>query len=149
MATYAGQPDLELAVGGASVLKQLLDKDGDGAADAPLVTACLQRADAEADLAIQVVLSLPLASTPDALRYHCAALGAYYAWTMGAEGQAMPEAILRQKDDAIQFFDQVAKRERTLGVKTKPASDLQVTQVERSTTQKPRVTFETTKGFAW
>ena len=146
---YCTQADLEAAIGGAAILKQLLDKDGDGTADAAQVTAVLTEATAECDAAIQVAVQLPLSTTPDALKYNCARIAAYLAHLQGGEGQVVPDAIQRKYDMARDFLTRVARREATLGVASKPVTDHQVKQVERSTATKPRFTFETSKGFIW
>jgi glutathione S-transferase len=131
---YCSSSDLQIAVGGSPVLVQLLDKDGDGVADSDQIAACLARATAEANSALQVVIDIDSLSAPypDALIYNTAAIAAYLAWLQGGEGQTMPDAIKAAVDDARRWLDQVARRERTLGTLPKPATGQQVEQVDRN-----------------
>lgn len=145
------QADLERAVGGPGVLAELLDFDGDGAADDASVYEILEEVDAEANSYIQIrvdVGSVQLQTAPLLLMRE-KACAAYLAWLRGARGQAMPDAVRQAREDAIQWYQDVGNGRATIGTVSKPASDLQVTQVERSTDAKPRYTWETAKGFIW
>ena len=129
---YCTQTDLELAVGGAAVLAQLLSKSGTGSADANLVAAVIGRATAEVNSAIQVAIAIDTLNPPypDALVYVTADIGAYFAYLQGTSGQAMPDSTRQRYDNALRWLDQVARRERTLGVSPKPATDQDVKQVD-------------------
>jgi phage gp36-like protein len=126
---YASQTDLEYAVGGAATLVQLLDKDGDGLADAPFVARILDRATGEAKSAVQVTSDLAALENnplPDALVYAVANIAAYYAYLEGTQGQGVPEAIRANYDDALRWLDQVARKERSLGAVPRTTTDQRV-----------------------
>jgi len=144
--SYSTQADVELRVGGAARLVQLLDKDGDGVADAALVTACLTQANSEVDAAIQLRHSLPLASTPAILTAHEASLAAYYAYQFGSDGQGMPPAVRQMAEDARGFLTDVADGRRTLALSVKPATDLDVQQIDPDPNL-DRVSRASLKGF--
>lgn len=131
---YCTQTDLETAVGGSATLVQLLDRDGDGTADSAVVTSVLDRATAEANSAIQVSVDLSTITSPypDSLIFATANIGAYYSWLLGSSGQAVPDHIRALYDDALRWLDQVARRERTLGVVPRETTDQLVTQIDRS-----------------
>lgn len=153
MANYAATADLAVAVGGSAVLVQLLDKNGDGVADTDQVAACLARATAEVNSAIQVVIDLSSLSAPypGALIYTTADIAAYYAWLQGAEQQTMPDATRQRYENAVRWLDQVAKRERTLGATPKPATGQQVEQIDRNPTDAEyrSPTWRSTAGPFW
>ena len=150
---YCSSSDLSLAVGGGSVLVQLLDKNGDGVADADQVAACLARATSEVNGAIQIAIDLDSLSAPypDELIYRTADIAAYRAWLQGGDGQTMPDAIKASYENAAKWLDQVARRERTLGVLPKPATSQQAEQIDRNPTgTTPRTpTWESTAGTFW
>lgn len=149
MASRLTQADLERAVGGAQVLAELLDYDGDGATDPESVNDILAEVDAEANSYIQIRVDIgsPGLATAPLLLMREKACAAYLCWLRGARGQAMPDAVRQAREDAIRWYEDIGQGRATLGTVTKPASDLQVTQVERSTPDRPRVTWETLKGF--
>jgi hypothetical protein len=104
MSPYFSQTDLEYAVGGAATLVQLLDKDGDGVADAQFVARVQARATAEARSAIQVSTDLTVlegGTLPDSLVYTSANIGAFYAYLEGTQGQGVPDHIRQAYDDAL------------------------------------------------
>lgn len=144
--SYSVQADVELRVGGAARLVQLLDKDGDGVADAALVSACLTQANSEVDAAIQLRHSLPLASTPAILTATEASLAAYYAYQFGSDGQGMPPAVRQMAEDARAFLTDVADGRRTLALAVKPATDLDVQQIDPDPNG-DRVSRTSLKGF--
>lgn len=145
---YCSQSDLENALGGADKLVELLDKDGDGIADTAIVTAILNRASAEVNSAVQVVIDLSnlVAPYPDALIYNTADIGAYYAYLDGTSGQAVPENVKLRYDNAIKWLDQVATRQRTLGIASKPATGLDVQQIDPDA-DSTKVSRTSLKGF--
>lgn len=132
---------------------QLLDKNGDGTADTDQVNACLARGTAECNSALQVVIDLDSLSAPypDALIYAAADISAYYAWLQGGDGQTMPEAARTRYENATRWLDQIAKRERTLGVLPKPATGQQVEQIDRNPTDAAyrTPTWRSTAGPFW
>ena len=147
--SYATQANVERALGGAAVLAQLLDPTGMGTPDAATVSEVLDRADAEVNSAIQIAIQLPLATVPNAVVFAATDVAAYLAWTYGSRGQAVPDDIRLRYEAALRWLDDIASRKRTLGSAVKPTSDLQAKQVERSTSDKPAVTFNTLRGFCW
>lgn len=124
MANYCVQADLEVAVGGAAVLVQLLDKDGDGVADATQVAACLARATAEVNSAISIAVDISALDSPydDTLIYQTASIAAYHAWMQGGEGQVMPDSVRERHANAQDWLSLVATRRRTLGGTTRRAT---------------------------
>lgn len=149
--TYCTQSDLELAVGGASALVQLLDKTGDGVADPAMVAAVLSRAQSEVDSAIQVAVQLPLVSVPDSLRYVTADIAAYYSYLSGTTGQAVPDPIKARYDNALRWLDQVATRTRALGASTRPTGGQLAEQIDRNSDAADLFTptWESTKRAFW
>jgi phage gp36-like protein len=130
---YCSQTDLEFAVGGAATLVQLLDKDGDGYADAGFVSRILSRATGEAKSAVQVacdLTSLENGPLPDSLVYAVANIAAYYAFLEGTQGQGVPDSIRSNYEDALRWLDQVARRERSLGATPRATTDQSVGQVD-------------------
>ena len=147
--SYASQANLERALGSPATLVELLDKDGDGIADAALISEVLDRADAEINSAIQIAIELPLTTVPPAIIYYAADIGAYLAYGFGSGGLAMPQNIQSRYEDALRWLDDVANRKRTVGVAAKPATDLMVEQVERNPTSAPNVTWQSLQGVFW
>ena len=126
---YTSQVLVEYAVGGAAVLVQLLDKTGDGVIDAGLMTDVLARADAEVNSAIQVAVQLPLATTPDAVKYAATDIAAFIAFQYGTSSMGVPEQVRSRYEAALRWLDDVATRKRTVGTAVKPPTDQQVQQV--------------------
>ncbi len=145
------QADIERSLGGASVLVELLDFDGDGAADSASVDEILEEVDAEANsyIQIRIDISSPQLAGATLLLMRERACASYLCWLRGSRGQAMPDAIRQAREDAIKWYEDVGAGRATIGTQSKPSSDLQVTQVERSTDANPRVTWNTMKGFVW
>jgi len=151
---YCTQADVEIAVGGARILVELLDKDSDGVADAAGVSAILARATAEIDSALQVAIDITtITSTPypAALIYAAADIAAYYAYLTGTAQQTIPEPMQARYAAALRWLDQVARRERTLGVTPKPASGQQAEQIDRNPAESPQKTptWSSLAGAFW
>lgn len=149
MANYGTQASLERAVGGADVLVQLLDKDGDGIADASLVQEILDRGDAEVNSALEGIVALPLTTVPPGVTFAAVDVYAWLAWSYGARGQTMPPEVEARHANALRWLGDVHDRRRSLGATTRPTTGMQVQQVERSTDDRPRFTWGTSKGFVW
>lgn len=159
MAYYFDETALALSVGGAAVLVQLLDKDGDGVADPALVAAIRARATSDMSSIIQTQLDLIALDAravldgayPDALVYHTADIGAYYAWLAGGENQVMPPATLAKYEAAMAWADKVAKKLATLGTPIKPAAGQFVAQVDRNPGGDvwPTPTWTSMRGSFW
>jgi len=129
---FCVQGDVELAIGGVQVLAQLLDKDGDGQADPSMVAAVIGRASAEVAAAVGNAINISSLAVPypDALVFHTAQIAAFYAWNQGSSEIIVPDAAKQMHQDSLRFLDQVARRERSLGVATPPASALEVKQID-------------------
>lgn len=147
---FCVQGDVELAIGGVQVLAQLLDKNGDGIADSDLVAAVIGRASAEVAAAVGNAVNISSLATPypDALVFHTAQIAAYYAWNQGSSEVIVPDAAKQLHEDSLRFLDQVARRERSLGVGTAPASSILVKQIDTDNGGTlGRITRDSTKGF--
>lgn len=142
------QTELELAVGGAAVLVQLLDKDADGVADTTLVNAILVRANAEVSAAVenQYALSAFSSPYPSLLINAAMGLGAYFAWTYGSSEVALPPGIERLYQDSLRLLDQISKRERSIGATPQPGTNQAVEQIDPDPNG-DRVTRTSLRGF--
>lgn len=141
---YFTQADLEEAVGGAAVLVQLLDKDGDGVADAGLVQNVIANACGDLDSAIQVRNLLPLVPPyPQAVISNAIKLGMYHAHLKGTGGQGVPPDIRQLYDQVEVWMERIASGQRSLGASPRATSDRSTGQVEVSS----EVTRTTLKGF--
>jgi len=127
---YSSQTLLEQAVGGASILVQLLDKNGDGTADAALITECLDRGDEEVNGKIQVAVQLPLTTVPERVKRAATDIACYWAFQIGTAGQGTPGDVRVRYEAAQKFLDDVAERRQTVGAVAKPPTDQQVTEVQ-------------------
>ena len=144
------QGDVEMAIGGAQVLAQLLDKSGSGVADPNLVVSVIARASAEVAAAVgnAVAIATLVPPYPDPIVYHTAQIAAYYAWGQGSSEVVVPDSAKQMHEDSLRFLDQVARRERSLGVATAPASALQVQQIDTDNGGTlGRTTKDSLKGF--
>jgi phage gp36-like protein len=159
---YFTQANLEVAVGGANVLRDLLDKNRDGLADADQVSAVIAEATAEVNSAIQVAVDTTTINLPypDALVYHATRIGAYYAFLNSTSGMAMPENIRAKYDAAMDWLDRVARGDRTIGIAAplSSAHDVSTVDVNPSLSSSPpnnttqptdgtRLTRNTMRGF--
>lgn len=145
---FCNQNDVELAIGGAQQLAQLLDKNGDGITDSDIIASVIGRASAEVAAAVgnAITISALVAPYPDALVYHTANIAAFYSWTMGSSEIVVPDAAKMLHEDSLRFLDQVARRERSLGVATPPAANIEAKQVEVNPAG-DRTTRDSLKGF--
>lgn len=125
------QADLERALGGAQVLVELLDFDGDGVADATSVSEILVEADEEANSYIgeTVNVSDATVATAPLLLMREKACAVYLVWLRGTRSQAMPDAVRQARLDAIEWYKDVRDRRAGLGTTTKPATAQFVEQV--------------------
>lgn len=144
------QADVELVLGGAAILKQLLDKGNAGAADPNLVATVIAHASSEAlaAIAVQYSPSQLVAPYPDILVFATARLAGYYAWTMGSDGNALPDGAMRLKDDALSVFDRIAKRQLSLGIAIDPATNQAVAEIDRNPNN-DQTTRASTSGSIW
>ena len=144
------QAQLERAVGGAAVLKQLLDKDGDGTADSALITQILDEADGEANSYISLAVDLAdttIDTAPHLLRRELD-VAVYLSWLRGTMAQAMPEEVKLAYENAIRWFEAVRDRRAAIGLTTRPTSAQKIDQVLKEdtddwfVTQGPRKRFD-------
>jgi phage gp36-like protein len=117
MHRFCQQADLERALGGAAILTQLLDKDGDNNADPDMVEQVIDAAMSELCSYIQVTVSLStlVAPYPFALVAKTADVAAFYSWRYGAYGQPIPENIVTGYEKAISWAQDIATKKATLG----------------------------------
>lgn len=132
MSTRLTQALLEQAVGGAAALVQLLDKDGDGVADAALVTAICEESDGEINAYISpaVNVSSPQVATAPFLLRLGMDVGCYLAWLRGGHAQAMPAEVKVAYERAGQKCQDIRDRKMGIGTATQPASSSPIQQVE-------------------
>ena len=148
MQAFCSKADLELAVGGAAALVQLLDHDRDQVADQDLVDAAITAAMAEVTSTAQIVVLLRTLAPPYpvVLVRITARIAAYYAWLLGSKGQAMPDDVRQDYQEALRWLDRLAEGKRTLGVDPHPASALGVGLVEVNR-EGDRITRKSMEGF--
>lgn len=122
---FCKKADLERAVGGASVLVELLDKNKDNTADDNLVVDCIDAGCNEIASYIQTTVSLDSLSEPYPLIlvFKSADAAAFYAWTKGSDRQAVPEPVRDAYDAAIRWAQDVGAKRAALAVTPKPALD--------------------------
>ncbi len=122
------------AVGGDDILVQLLDRDGDGVADSPIVDEILDEIDGEANSYIFLAIDSSdrsVDSAPALLRKELDC-GVYLCWLRGTQAQAMPEAVRVAREDAIRWYGDVRDRRAGLGMATRPTTSQQVQQVTKT-----------------
>lgn len=130
------QAMLERAIGGAAVLVQLLDKDGDGVADSSLVSEVLDDAEGEVNSAIRIAVDLTdatLATDSFLLRIQ-RSVAVFLAYQRGAGTLAMPRQAQVDYDWAGQQLDRIARRERGLGATTQATASQEIEQVTKTDT---------------
>lgn len=130
------QAMLERAIGGASVLVQLLDKDGDGVADSTLVSEVLDDAEGEVNSAIRLAVDLSDATleTDSFLLRIQRSVAVFLAYQRGAGTHAMPRQAQADYDWAGQQLDRIARRERGLGATTQATASQEIEQVTKTDT---------------
>lgn len=156
MAGYCTQADVEIAAGGAAILAQLLDKDGDGIADAAMVDACIRRAAADIKSRIQVELNLSSIEAtspyPDSLIYANAGGAVYYAWLTGTGGQASTVDGTAYYNAMIAWCSDVREKRVTLGSLTPGTPRQFVESVDRNPVAPgttPTPTWLSMRGSFW
>lgn len=142
---YFSQTELENALGGAAILVQLLDKDGDGVADVSLVAEVIANACGDIDSAIAVRAQLPLpAPYPAAVVSNAIKLGIYWAHVKGTGGQGVPADVRDVYAQVELWMERIVEGKRSLGVVPRASSGRQAAQVEPSAAG---VTRDKLKGF--
>lgn len=139
---------LEAAVGGAAVLRDLLDRDGDGMADDALVDKAIRDAESEAASAVEVVYDLndPRLDHSLVLEDYKLKLAVYHAYKIGTAGQAIPQDVRDDYDKTIAWLDKLANRQRGAGVPNPPATSFPVELVDIDP-QRNRTSRRNMKGF--
>lgn len=117
---YCTQADLEIAVGGAAVLRQLADPNRTGTPDPLIITDYLESGAAELRTAVEVKHDPETIANLDTdslrrLRDANAAISARIAYAKGGLGQAMPDYLRDAAERAEKFADQLAIGQRRLG----------------------------------
>ncbi len=117
---FATQSDLELALGGADVLRQLADRDQDGVADPEVVEdflesgAALVRRKLELKHEPETIANLDAGSLR-LLRDCNKWLSARVAYLEGVRGQAMPPHVEAQAERMDQVVTEIGTGEARLG----------------------------------
>jgi phage gp36-like protein len=143
------QEDLEAHIGGAATLRDLLDRNGDGAADQELVQQCLDAGEGETSSAVQVAglnPDDPRVSSSIVLKLHKLRIAAYWAYQIGTKGQAVPRDVETAYEDTLRWLDKVATNGRTLGVNPAPETSYPVEVVDIDPHQQ-RINRHNMKGF--
>lgn len=117
---YCTQADLEIAVGGAAVLRELADPNETGSASSTIVDDYLESGAAEVRTAVEVKHDPETIANLDdgslrRLRDANAALSARIAYTKGGQGNAMPQWVEAAAVRAEEFLDKLATGQRRLG----------------------------------
>lgn len=120
MPAYCTQADLEIAVGGAKILRELSDPNKTGSIVSSWVTDYLESGAAEIRTAVEVKHDPETIENLDAdskrrLKDANAALSARIAYTKGGQGHAMPEWVSQAADRAETFLEKLATGTRRLG----------------------------------
>lgn len=140
--------NVEVAVGGAHILVELLDKDRDGVADPDQVDAVIVQASADVLSAVQVAVALSSLREPypDVVVFHTARIAAYYAWLNSSSGQAVPPNIRESYEAALRWLDRLTESKRGLGVEPAHVASHGLGLVEVNP-RGDRVTRESMEGF--
>lgn len=122
---YFDKADLARAVGGVKVLNELLDKDGDGYADPPLVEGVIIDACSEMATLIEknVALAGLSAPYPRALVSKSSHIGAFLAWGEGSNGQAIPDWVQSRYDAAYRWGKDAGAGDVSMGTVDRPQLD--------------------------
>lgn len=125
MPRYCSQGDLERALGGAVILRQLLDKLGSNQAAIDFVNQAIDAGSNELASYIQRKVDIGSISAPYPLSLvlKSADAAAFYAWKFGAYGQEIAPNIVQGYDAAVRWAKDVGDGVATLGVTPKPALD--------------------------
>lgn len=135
MPRFCEQSDVERALGGAAVLVELLDKDGDGVADVDLVEQCMDAGSNELASYIGVTVDTDqlVKPYPLILVLKAADASAFYAWRYGISGQVCPDQTIQAHDGAIRWATDVGLKRATLVMAPKAALDQPVGVVDQDT----------------
>lgn len=125
MPRYCQQIDLERALGGAVILRQLLDKLATNQAQLDFVNQAIDAASNELASYIQrkVDIASVKAPLPLSLVLKTADAAAFFAWKFGGYGQEIAPNIMAGYDAAVRWAKDVGDGVATLGVVPKAALD--------------------------
>lgn len=117
---YATQGDLENALGGAQLLRQLADPNRTGSAQPAIIQDYLDDGAAQVRSAVEIKHdpeAIAQLDTPSLKRLidANAALSARTAYEKGGQGMAMPEWVRERAERTDRFLDDLAKGFRRLG----------------------------------
>lgn len=142
------QSDLEAAVGGASVLRDLLDKNDDGVPDAELVEEVIDTVEGEVKSAVEVAIRLddPAVEQSRILHQKKRVLAKFWCYHVGTNGQAVPQEARDAYQEVLDWLDRVALGRRTLGHSPAPATSYPVETVDIDP-EGTRVTRDNLKHF--
>jgi phage gp36-like protein len=117
---YCTQADLEIAVGGAQVLKQLADPNRSGTTQLSIVVDYLEDGAGEIRAATEIKHDPETLANLDPvslrrLQDSNTALSARIAYEKGGRGMAMPDYVRERAERADKFLDDLAKGLRRLG----------------------------------
>ncbi len=109
---YCTQSDIEKRIGTAD-LAALADYDGDGSADADVVTAAIGDACSLMDSYLSVRFAVPVSPVPDVLRTRAVNLAVYFL-RLGRDSAT--EDVRRQQEDDIAWLQHVVAGGVSLGI---------------------------------
>lgn len=117
---YATQGDLEIALGGAHLLRELADPNRSGTTDLAIVTDYLESGAAEIRARAEIKHDPETLANLDTdslrrLRDANASLSARIAYEKGGLGMAMPEHVERRAERAEMFLRDLAEGRQRLG----------------------------------
>lgn len=160
--SFIAQADLEVAVGGAQVLRDLLDKNKDGFADSDQVAAVLSEGHSDVVSLIEKSIDLTTLTVPypPILIANEKRICAYYAFLQSTSGLAMPDNIRQQYDHAIEKLKAIGNNDQSLGIIPPPGQShkLEIVDVNPNISMTPtdntappqdgtRLTLQTLRGF--
>ena len=109
-------------------LVRLADHDGDGLADAAVVTQAIEDAQGVIDSYLGVVYAVPIpAPIPDVLRQYCVTMAVYF---LCKGRRALTPETIDNYDKAIAWLKAVVAGTATLGIPTPPAPSSGAPSVE-------------------
>jgi hypothetical protein len=138
VAARVTQAQLERAVGGADRLLQLVDKTRTGSLSSSacqdFIDDVLDEGNGEVNGYIGLAVDLSdstLDTAPMLIRYELA-IDAYLVWVKSAGGMAVPEHINAEYERVIVELQKIARREKGVGLATRPTTSQQVQQVTKT-----------------
>lgn len=141
---YCAQADVEHCVGGAARLVQLLDRDGDGSADAGVLDAAIAEADALINSYASKKFEVPFATTPITIK----TLSARMTARILHRGRAMElKEDVGAEDRDRKWLEDLARGSVLPGVEPIPAKGEIVTDTAGTRDTSKNVSRDRLKGF--